>query len=43
MLDKEQLDNMEYFKYFGSSITNYARCKCEIKFRVVTAKAEFDI
>ena len=41
VVDKKQLDTLEYFKYFCSLITNYVRCKCEIKSMIVTAKAEF--
>jgi len=32
---------VEYFKYFGSMITNDARCKLEVKSWVVIAKAAF--
>ena len=30
------------FKYFGSMLTNNGRCTCEIKSRIVTAKAAFN-
>ena len=33
------LENVEYFNYFGSMITNYARCTREIKSRTALAKA----
>jgi hypothetical protein len=32
----------EYFSYFGSMITNDARCTREIKSRIVTVKAAFN-
>jgi len=32
---------VEYFKYLDS-MTNYARCTCEIKSRIATAKAAFN-
>jgi hypothetical protein len=41
MIDKNQLKNVEYFKYLGSMITNDARCTWEIKSRIITAKAAF--
>jgi hypothetical protein len=37
MIDRKQLENVEYFKYLGSMI-NYARCTREIKSRIVMAK-----
>jgi hypothetical protein len=39
MIDQKQLENVEYFNYFGSIITNDARCTHEIKFRIAMAKA----
>ena len=33
---------MEYFKYLGSILTNDGRCTCEIKCRIVVAKAAFN-
>ena len=39
MIDQKQLENVEYFKYLGSIITNDARCTNEIKSRIATAKA----
>jgi len=41
MIDKKQLDNVEYFNCLGSMITNDAICtgKREIKYRVVMEKA----
>jgi hypothetical protein len=34
MIDKKQLENMEYFNYFGSMLTNDAWCTREIKSRI---------
>jgi hypothetical protein len=31
MIDKKQPNNVEYFKYFGSMMTNDARCLIEIE------------
>jgi hypothetical protein len=31
MIDQKQLENVEYFKYLGSILTNDGRCTCEIK------------
>jgi hypothetical protein len=42
MTDQKHLDNVEYFIYFGSMITNNARCKREIKSIFVMAKAAFN-
>jgi CRISPR/Cas system-associated exonuclease Cas4 (RecB family) len=42
MIDQKQLQNVEYFNYLGSMITNYAICKREIKSRIVMAKAAFN-
>ena len=33
---------MESFKYLGSILTNDGRCTCEIKCRIVMAKAAFN-
>jgi hypothetical protein len=41
MVDQNQLENLEYLKYFCSLITNYARCKREFKARISMAKAAF--
>jgi hypothetical protein len=41
MLDQKQLENVEYFNYLGSMITNDARCTHEIKSRIAMAKAAF--
>jgi hypothetical protein len=40
MIDKTQLENMGYF-YLGS-ITNDAKCTCEIKSWIAIAKAAFN-
>ena len=42
MIDQKQLENLESFKYLGSILTNDGRCTCEIKCRIVMAKAAFN-
>jgi hypothetical protein len=42
MIDQKQLDNVEYFKYLSSILTNDGRCTCEIKCRIAMAKAAFN-
>jgi hypothetical protein len=42
MIDKKKLENVEYFKYLGSMLTNDGRCTCEIKSRIAMAKSEFN-
>jgi len=42
MIDQKQLENVEYFKYLGSVLTNDGRCTCEIKSTVAMAKAAFN-
>jgi hypothetical protein len=42
MIDQKQLENVEYFSYLGSMITNDARCTREIKSRIAIAKAAFN-
>jgi hypothetical protein len=42
MIDQKQLDNVEYFKYLDSMITNDARCTREIEYRIAMAKAAFN-
>ena len=42
MLHQKQPENVEYFNYSGSMITNNARCKHEIKSRIVLARAAFN-
>jgi len=39
---QKQLENMEYFKYLSSIITNHARCTCEIKSSNAMSKAAFN-
>jgi len=42
MMDQQQLENVEYFSYVDSMITNEARCTREIKSRIAMNKAEFN-
>jgi len=42
MIDKKQLQNVESFKNLGSILTNDGRYTCEIKRRIVMAKAAFN-
>jgi len=42
MIDQKQLENVEFFKYLGSILTNGRRCTCEIKRRIAMAKAAFN-
>ena len=42
MIDQQQLENVESFKYLGSILTNDGRCTCEIKCRIAMAKAAFN-
>jgi hypothetical protein len=42
MMDQKQLENVIYFSYLGSMITNDARCTREIKYRIVMARAAFN-
>ena len=39
MIQQNQLQNVEYFNYFGSMIANDARCTREIKSRISTEKS----
>ena len=39
--DQKQPENVEYFNYLGSVITNDARCRREIKSRINMAKVAF--
>ena len=41
MIDQKQLENVEYFKYLGSLLTNDGRCTREMKSRIAMAKAAF--
>jgi hypothetical protein len=38
MIDQNQLENVESFKYLGSILTNNGRCTCEIKYRIAMDK-----
>jgi len=38
----DQLENVEFFKYLGSILTNDGKCTCEIKCRISMAKAAFN-
>jgi hypothetical protein len=42
MIDQTQWENVEYFNYLGSMMTNDARCTCDIKSRIAMAKAAFN-
>jgi hypothetical protein len=42
MTDQKQLENIKYFNYSGSMITNDARCTREIKFIIAMAKEAFN-
>jgi hypothetical protein len=42
MIDQKRLENVEYFNYLGSMITNYTRCAHEIKSRIAMVKAAFN-
>jgi hypothetical protein len=37
MIDQKQTENVEYFNYYGSMITNDARCAREIKSSIARA------
>ena len=41
-IDQKQLENVKCFKYLGSMLTEEGRCTCEIKSRIVVAKAAFN-
>ena len=40
-IDQKQLENVEFFKYLGSLLTNDGRHTCEIKSRISMEKAAF--
>jgi hypothetical protein len=42
MIDQNQLENVESFKYLGSILTNVGRCTCEIESGIAMAKASFN-
>jgi hypothetical protein len=41
MLNQKQLENVDYFYYLGSVMTDDARCTFEIKLRISMTKAAF--
>jgi len=41
MIDENQLENVESFKYLGSILTNDGRCTCEIKCRIQQEEDSF--
>jgi hypothetical protein len=41
MVDKRQLENVEYYKYLHSMIPHYSRHAREIKSRIAMAKEDF--
>jgi hypothetical protein len=42
MIDQKQLENVEYFNYLGSMLTNDARCTREIEYRIAMVKEAFN-
>jgi hypothetical protein len=42
MIDQKQLENVEYFKYLDTMLTNDTRCTCEIKSRISMPKSAFN-
>jgi hypothetical protein len=42
MIAQKQLENVKYFNYLGSMITNDAKCTREIKSRIAMVKAAFN-
>ena len=42
MIGQKQLENLEFFKYLGSMLTNDGKCTREIKSRIAMAKAAFN-
>jgi hypothetical protein len=38
----KKLENVEYFKYLGSVLTDDGRCMCEIKSWIAMTKAAFN-
>jgi hypothetical protein len=41
MINQKVLENVKYFKYFNSLITNESKCKREIKSRISITKAAY--
>jgi hypothetical protein len=39
MVEQKELENVEYFNNLGSTLTNDARCTCEIQYRIAMVKA----
>jgi hypothetical protein len=42
MTDQKQLENVDYFKYLGTTTINDARCIHEIKSRIAMANTAFN-
>jgi len=42
LIHQKHPENVEYFNYLGSMITNYVRCTCEIKSRIAMANKAFN-
>ena len=42
MIEQKQVENVKFFLYLGSMLTEDGRCTCEIKSRFVMAKATFN-
>jgi hypothetical protein len=42
MVNQRQLENVDYFYYLGSVITDDAGCTFEVKLRISMAKAAFE-
>jgi hypothetical protein len=42
IIDQRQLENLESFKYLGSTLTNDGRCNCKVNCRISMAKAAFN-
>ena len=41
-VDQKQLENVKFLKYLGSMLKEDGRCTCEIRSRIVIAKATFN-
>jgi hypothetical protein len=41
-IDQKKLENVKYFNYLDSMITNYARCAREMQSRIALVKAELN-
>jgi len=41
MTDRKQWENLEYFNYLGSLITNDARCAHKLKSRIAIQQEEY--